>query len=144
MRKPSHPLYLACLLAALPLGCAHQTPATAIATPSLAGIWHGTTTTPQGATALSTFTFTADGRETMAVQLSAAGHSVSLSTAGTYALSHAQLTQTITAVTVNGKPAPLSTGSARSETDRYTLRGDTLTVTKPGSPIPLVLTRQKP
>ncbi len=122
------------LIAALPLGCAHH--------PSIVGTWSGTTQTGR-ATAQATFTFTEDGQETMAAQISNGPVHMSLGSTGRYAVSGASLTQTVTAIIVNGKPVPYPPNAPpKSETDQFTLNGNTLTLTKPGSPIPLVLTRQ--
>jgi hypothetical protein len=122
------------LTAALPWGCAHQ--------PTVVGTWSGTARTNQGATAQTTFTFTADGHETLAAQISNGPLRMTLGSTGFYTVSGTALTQTITTVTMNGKTRTLPPQNAARETDQFTLSGDTLTLTKPGSPTPLVLTRQ--
>jgi hypothetical protein len=131
------------LTATLPLGCAHKTPLPPTPVSPLVGIWQGKALTPHGTTVQSTFSFTPDGRETMALQLHTNGHTLSIGSTGTYTATSTQLTQTITEATMNGKAIALSPHAPRTETDQYTLHGDTLIVTKPGSPSPFVMTRQR-
>lgn len=120
------------LAGALLAGCAHK--------PTLVGTWSGTTTTSQGSTLKTQIQFAEDGKETMT--LSASGGPIpapmSGSGNGTYTVDGSKLTQNIASFTMAGRTIPIP-----QSVTQYKLDGDTLTLTKMGSPTPVVLTREK-
>jgi hypothetical protein len=119
--------------AAILAGCAHQDP--------LVGAWAGTQTSPRGIPLQETWTFTADSRLTTTMQASGgvlAGRT--LTAVGTYTAADGTMTQTIDSMSEPGRTRTIANPVA--STYQYTLNGDTLTITLPGIPAPLVLTRQ--
>lgn len=136
MGRPTRRPWAAVLAAvALTAGCAHK--------PSVVGAWSGAVASPQGMTAKTTIVFMADGKETMAVNIAGGRAPLALASTGTYTVTDTSLTQTFDTISVRGVSHPFPPGRPNSETDQFKLAGDTLTLTKPGSPVPLVLTRDK-
>ncbi len=120
------------LLAAVLAGCAPK--------PTIVGKWQGTLTQPGGAIT-STFEFTQGGKETITSQATGGGTTVDITAGGTYTVSGTSLTQTLTTMTLRGQPMPIPPGQAKSAP--FTLDGDRLTLTSPGTGEPLTLTRVK-
>ncbi len=96
-------------------------------------------------------TFTEDGKEMMAAHFVLDGRALAdLDSTGSYMVSGTTLT--LTTDTISGdsidRQAPtgvikIKEGMVKPEIAQFKLDGDTLTLTKPGSPVPLVLTREK-
>lgn len=123
---PRAALFLLAALAAP--GCAHKN--------TLVGRWQGT---PPGGATDSTFEFTQGGREAITSRTTSAGGAVDITAAGTYKVDGANLTQTLTTMTLRGHPMVIPPHPARPAP--FTLGGDRLTLTNPGTGEPLTLTR---
>ena len=128
-------LVLALLASALaPAGCGQKA--------TLVGKWQGTI--PQRGAALSSaYEFTPDGKETITISgpPGAAGRAISVVVSGTYQADGADLTQTLTTMTMGGRSGPTPAHSSRPAP--YTLDGDQLTVMDPTGKQPMTLTRVK-
>jgi len=125
------PLALALLAFAL-AGCAHKA--------TLVGKWQGTITQPNG-TMNSTYEFTPDGKETINGQANAGGMTMNIGASGTYKVDGANLTQTLTTMTMGTRTVPLP--AHPSQPAPFTLDGDHLTMTDPSGKQPMTLTRVK-
>ena len=126
------PLFALVLLSCVLAGCAPK--------PTIVGKWQGAVA-QAGATLNTTMEFTPDGKEKITVQGSGGGGAVDISAAGTYTVSGTDLTQTLTTMTLRGQTLPIPPNQAKH--GAFTLDGDRLTLTNPGSNQPLTLTRVK-
>lgn len=127
------PLFALVLLPYVLAGCAPK--------PTIVGKWQGTVT-QAGASLNTTMEFTSDGKEKITAQGSGGGGgTVDISATGTYAVSGTDLTQTLTTMTLRGQTLPIPPGQAKH--GAFTLDGDHLTLTNPGSNQSLTLTRVK-
>ncbi len=126
------PLLALALLAFTPTGCGHKA--------TIVGKWQGTITQPNG-TMNSTFEFTADGKETINGQANAGGMTMNIGASGTYKVDGANLTQTLTTMTMGTRT--MSIPAHPSSPAPFTLDGDHLTLTNPSGKQPMTLTRVK-
>ena len=110
----------------------------------IVGKWHGSIAR-QGTSVATTFTFSADGKETMQAVAAFSGRQLNILSSGTYVIKDNTLTQTFDSMTMDGRALPMASLSAalKTESDTFKLAGDTLTVTKVGGTLPLTLTRVK-
>lgn len=131
LRRPV-PLLALALLALAPAGCGHKA--------TLVGKWQGTVTQPNG-TMNSTFEFTPDGKETISGQANAGGMTMNIVASGTYTVDGANLTQTLTTMTLGARTMPIP--AHPSKPTPFTLDGDHLTLTDPSGKQPMTLTRVK-
>jgi len=120
------------LLALAPAGCGHRD--------TIVGKWQGTVTQPRG-TMNSTFEFTQDGKETINTSVSAMGRMLPISISGTYTVDGANLTQTLTTMTVSGQSRPVPAYAVKP--GAFTLDGDHLTLKDPSNKQSYTLTRVK-
>ena len=120
------------LLAPILAGCGHKD--------TLVGKWQGTST-QQGGAMNATFEFTPDNKETIQVQSSMGQATLAMAVSGTYAVSGTSLTQTLTTMTMNGRTFPVPAHPPTPQP--FTLDGDHLTLTNPGSQQSITLTRVK-
>ena len=126
------PIILSLFLpAALAVGCGHKD--------TIAGKWQGVSA--QGGGARAMFEFTPDGKESIQIQGSMGPTPITMAVSGTYAVSGSQLTQTLTTMTMNGKTFPVPAHKAAPQP--FTLDGDRLTLTSPGTSQTTTLTRVK-
>ncbi len=131
--RPDPRLAFALLAPVLALaGCSHK--------PTIVGKWQGTVTQPSG-TMNSTFEFKPDGKETISGQANAGGMTMNIGASGTYQVDGANLTQTLTTMTMGTRTMPIPTHS--SKPTPFTLDGDHLTMTDPSGKQPMTLTRVK-
>ena len=129
--RPASLLALA-LAASVLAGCAPK--------PTLVGKWQGVVTQPSGS--INTIMeFTPDGKETIAGKASAGGMTADITASGTYTVDGANLTQTLTTMMLRGRTMPIPPHQANH--GPFTLDGDHLTLTNPGSNQSLTLTRVK-
>jgi len=125
-------------LLALPLmglavaGCAHKD--------TIVGKWQGTVTQSSG-TMNTMFDFTPDGKEAIKVVTNARGMAINMDISGTYTVSGTNLTQNLTAMAMSGRSMPIPPHQAQP--GAFTLAGDRLTLTNPGTRESLTLTRVK-
>ncbi len=122
------------LLALAPAGCGHRD--------TIVGKWQGTVTQPRG-TMNTTFEFTPDGKEIIGIQGNMGAMPITMGGAGAYTVSDTTLTQTLTTLTFGGRSMPVPTAQAKPQSNTFTLDGDHLTLTNPGSRQSLTLTRMK-
>ena len=108
--------------------------------PTIVGKWQGTMTQPSGSIN-TVMEFTPDGKETITGKATAAGVTVDITAAGTYTVDGTNLTQTLTTMTAHGQTMPIPAHPPQPAP--FTLDGDHLTLTNPGSNQPLTLTRVK-
>lgn len=128
------PLLALALLAFAPAGCGHKD--------TIVGKWQGTVTQP-GGSMNSTFEFTPDGKETISGQANAGGMTMNISAGGTYKVDGANLTQTLTTMTMGNRTMPIPATQVRPQSSPFTLDGDHLTLTNPAGKQSLTLTRIK-
>ncbi len=120
------------LMALAVAGCAHKD--------TIVGKWQGTLTQPNGSIN-TTMEFTPDGKEIISGQATAGGTTLDIGVNGTYKVDGANLTQTLTTMTMRGRPMPIPAHPAQPAP--FKLDGDHLTLTNPGSNQALTLTRVK-
>ena len=136
--KNAPPLWRAVPLLALALpflalaGCAHKD--------TLVGKWQGTVTQP-GGSIYATFDFTPDGRETIHSAINQGARTRTIDVRGTYRVNGTNLTQNLTAMTMDFQTMPIPPNQA--QTAPFMLEGDHLTLTNPGTGESLTLTRVK-
>jgi hypothetical protein len=104
------------------------------AKPSVAGKWTGNLPVRDGVTIPSTIEFKADGTETGVA--TAFGHDVTMT--GTWKIDGDTLTQTITSIKIGGRDNPMA---GKSDTSKFKLEGNTLTITPTAGSAPYTLTR---
>lgn len=126
------PLLASALLGLALAGCAHKD--------TIVGKWQGTITQPNG-TMNSTYEFTPDGKETINGQASSAGMTMNIGVSGTYTVNGANLTQTLTTMTLGTRTVPMP--AHPSNPAPFTLDGDHLTLTDPSGKQTMTLTRVK-
>lgn len=132
---PLSALALSLLLPVLALtGCAPKK--------TIVGKWQGAVTQP-GGTMNTTFAFTQDGKENIALEEKMGAMSLNMSASGTYTVADANLTQNLTSMTFGGKTVPVPANQSHAQTNSFTLDGDHLTLTNPGNKQSLTLTRVK-
>ncbi len=110
---------------------------------TVVGKWQGTSPGPGGTPIAMTYNFTQDNKETVGIQTQGGPVSFTVNIAGTYKVDGANLTQTITAMTMGTQTINLPPDKAKSETGPFTLDGDKLTLTNPQSKQSMTLTRVK-
>lgn len=110
---------------------------------TLVGKWSGTAPGPGGTPIVMTYNFTQDNKETVGIQTQGGPVSLTVNIAGTYKVDRANLTQTITAMTMNTQTFKLPPDKAKSVTGPFTLDGDKLTLTNSQSGQTVTLTRVK-
>lgn len=132
--KHTRPLSLLALSLLTLAGCSHKA--------TLVGKWQGTATQPNG-TMNTTFEFAPDGKETIGIEGNMGNIPITMSGTGTYTANDTTLTQTITAMTIGTRTMPLPADQAAPQSSPFTLDGDHLTLTRPGSRQSLTLTRVK-
>jgi len=113
-------------------GCAHKD--------TIVGKWQGAVTQSSG-TMNSTFDFTPDGKEAIKVVTNVRGMMMNIDVSGTYTVSGTNLTQNMTTMAMSGRSMPIPPHQAQP--GPFTLDGDHLTLTNPGTKEPLTLTRVK-
>ena len=129
---PRAPLLALPLTALVLAGCAHKD--------TIVGKWQGRVTQSSG-TMNSTFDFTPDGKEAIKVVASARSMAMNIDVSGTYTVSGTNLTQNLTTLAMNGRSMPIPPHQAQP--GPFTLDGDHLTLTNPGTKESLTLTRVK-
>ncbi len=134
-----HPLCIPALLLASALmllltGCHKDT---------VVGKWSGTAPGPGNATVAMTYTFAEDGKETIGAQTQGGPVSFAVNGTGTYKVDGANLTQTITSVTMGTRAFNLPASKIQPHTAPFNLDGDKLTLTNPQSEQTMTLTRVK-
>jgi len=90
-----------------------------------------------------TYNFAEDGKETVDIQTKGGPVTITLNVAGTYKVDGANLTQTITAMTMGTQTFNLPPDKAKSQTAPFKLDGDKMTLTNSQSGQTLTLTRVK-
>lgn len=133
----NRPLFIPALLLApvlLLTGCHKDT---------VVGKWSGTAPGPGGAAAVMTYNFTEDGKETVGIQTQGGPATFTINVGGTYKVDGANLTQTITSMTLGSRTITLPPGKSQPRTAPFKLDGDTLTLSNPQSSQPVKLTRVK-
>ncbi len=103
----------------LAVGCAHKNP--------LVGSWTGSAPSRFGGKMTTTLTLTDDGKDTMSAQMKTPVGDIQITGSGTYTVNGDLLTQTFTAMSFNGRPAPQTKGPV-TEPSHFKLDGDTLTL----------------
>ena len=126
------PLAALTLMSLAVAGCAPK--------PTIVGKWQGTVT--QSGRAINTvMEFTPDGKEAITGQGGRAGMTVNIAVSGTYIVSGTNLTQNLTTMTMGTRTMPIPPQQAKPTP--FTLDGDHLTLTNPGTSESLTLTRVK-
>ncbi len=110
---------------------------------TVVGKWSGTAPGPGGASVAMTYNFTEDGKETIGIQTQGGPVSFTVNGAGTYKVDGANLTQTITSMTMGTQTFNLPANRVKPHTAPFTLDGDKLTLTNPQSGQSISLTRVK-
>lgn len=110
---------------------------------TVVGKWSGSTPGPSGAPVTLTYNFAEDGKETVDIQTKGGPVSIALNVAGTYKVDGANLTQTITSMTMGTKTFNLPSDKAKPQTEPFKLDGDKMTLTNSQSGQPISLTRVK-
>ena len=110
---------------------------TGCAKPSVVGKWNGSTPAPGGNAVQIAIEFKPDGSQTQT--FSAMGQTLG-SMQSTYSVADDKITETMTGASRNGQTVKLP---GRTTTFSYKLDGDSLTLTDPNIPQPIVLTRAK-
>lgn len=127
-------LMIAPILLLLLTGCHKDT---------VVGKWQGTSPGPGGSPVAMTYNFTQDGKETIDIQTQGGPVTFQVTGAGTYTADGANLTQTITSMTIKNKTFTLPASQIKAHTAPFKLNGDTLTLTNPQSEQSMSLTRVK-
>ena len=110
---------------------------------TVVGKWQGTSPGPGTASVAMTYNFTEDGKETVNVQTQGGPVTFTINGSGTYKVDGANLTQTITSMTMGSQTFNLPPSKAQPQTAPFTLDGDKLTLTNPQSKQIMTLTRAK-
>ncbi len=110
---------------------------------TVVGKWSGTAPGPGGAGFAMTYNFTQDGKETVDIGTQGGPAAFTMNVAGTYKVDGANLTQTISSMTMGSRTFNLPPGKTQPHTAPFTLSGDKLTLTNPQSKQSMTLTRVK-
>lgn len=110
---------------------------------TVVGKWSGTLPGPGGAALAATYNFTEDGKETVGIQTQGGPAAFTVNVTGTYKVDGANLTQTITSMTMGTQTFNLPPGRSQPKTAPFTLDGDKMTLSNPQSGQTMTLTRVK-
>ncbi len=110
---------------------------------TVVGKWQGTAPGPGAASVAITYNFAEDGKETVGIQTQGGPVTFTVNGTGTYKVDGANLTQTITSMTMGTQTFNLPPGKSQPHTSPFKLDGDKLTLTNSQSGQTMTLTRMK-